>query len=175
MSEGFRELTPVQLDDNPFQAIGRDAMLITAGTLASYNAMTASWGGWGHLWNRDVCFCFVRPQRYTFGYMERASHFTLGFFGREHAAAVDYCGKHSGRDVDKAAATGLVPVSLPSGAVCFAQARLVFECRKVYAADLRADSFVDPAIPAEVYAKADFHRMYIGEVLSCWVPEEPGQ
>lgn len=167
MTHSFVETRPTQLPDNVFQAIGRDAMLITAGELASFNTMTASWGGWGHLWNRDVCFCFIRPQRHTFGFMERATHFTLSFFDAAHQSALDFCGNHSGRNVDKIAATGLTPVAGVTAAVYFAQARLVFECRKLYAQDLTAASFVDPAIPAEVYAKGDFHRLYVGEILRC--------
>ncbi len=129
--------------------------------------MTASWGGLGHLWNRDVCFCFVRPQRHTFGFMERSDFFTLSFFDETYRAALDFCGSHSGRNVDKIAATGLTPITGQTGAITFAQARLVLECRKLYAGDLIKAAFTDPAIPAEVYAKGDFHRMYVGEIVTC--------
>ena len=107
MAHPFVEITPAQIAENAFKAISKDWMLITAGTLASYNTMTASWGGWGHLWGRDVCFCVIRPQRHTFGFMEQASHFTLSFFDEAYRSALDFCGSRSGRDVDKAAATGL--------------------------------------------------------------------
>ena len=80
MAHPFVEIAPTALGDNVFQAIGRDAMLITAGTPDRFNTMTASWGGWGHLWGRDVTFSFVRPQRHTFGFMEQAEHYTLCFF-----------------------------------------------------------------------------------------------
>jgi flavin reductase (DIM6/NTAB) family NADH-FMN oxidoreductase RutF len=169
MSGLLIETAPVALRDNPFQLIGRDWMLITAGTADAFNTMTASWGALGHLWNRDVCFCFVRPQRYTFGFMERASHFTLSFFDKAYRPALDFCGSHSGRDVDKIAATGLTPLTGVTGAVYFAQARLVFECRKLYTQDVTGAGFVDPAIPAEVYGKGDFHRMYVGEIVRCLI------
>ncbi len=167
MTHSFIEIPPVQLSDNPFQAIGRDAMLITAGPLTAFNTMTASWGALGHIWGKDVAFCVIRPQRYTFGFMERASHFTLSFFDATHKKVLDYCGNHSGRDVDKIAATGLTPIAGATGAVYFAEARLVLECRKLYAQDLMEASFVDPAIPAQVYGKGDFHRMYVGEIMHC--------
>jgi flavin reductase (DIM6/NTAB) family NADH-FMN oxidoreductase RutF len=69
--------------------------------------------------------------------------------------------------VDKIAATGLMPVAGVTGAVYFAQARLVFECRKLYAQDIAPGGFMDPAIPAEVYGKGDFHQMYVGEIVHC--------
>lgn len=169
MTPEFTEIRPTDIRDNPVQAIGNEWMLITAGPLAAYNTMTASWGAWGHLWNRPVAICFVRPQRHTFSFMEAAAHFTLSYFAREHHAALEYCGTHSGRDGDKAAAAGLTAVATPSGAVTFAQARLVLECRKLYAGDLERAAFVEPAIPAEMYASGDYHRMYVGEVIRAWV------
>jgi flavin reductase (DIM6/NTAB) family NADH-FMN oxidoreductase RutF len=167
MSHSFVEIAPTALGDNVFQAIGRDAMLITAGNADHFNTMTASWGGWGHLWNRDVTFSFVRPQRHTFGFMEQAEFYTLCFFDKEHQAVLDFCGSHSGRDVDKITATGLTPTADTTGAIYFAEARLVLVCRKLYAQDLTADSFSERGIIGEAYPKADFHRMYVGQIVRC--------
>jgi flavin reductase (DIM6/NTAB) family NADH-FMN oxidoreductase RutF len=164
----FTEIAPVEIRHNPFQVVGREWMLITAGTPDSFNTMTASWGTWGHLWERDVAICFVRPQRYTYGFIERAGVYTLSFYEETWRKALDYCGSHSGRDVDKIAATGLTSVTdEATSAVYFAEARLVLVCRKLYAQDLTADSFVDRSIIGETYAKADFHRMYAGQIVRC--------
>lgn len=171
MTNNFIPIAPTAIRDNPFQLIGRDWMLVTAGTAESFNTMTASWGGLGHLWNRDVAFCFVRPQRHTYGFMEAAGHYTLSFYAETHRAALDYCGSHSGRDGDKAAAAGLTLVSDETGAVYFAEARLVLVCRKLYGGDIVRSAFTDPALPAEVYPKGDFHRMYVGEIVRCLLRE----
>jgi flavin reductase (DIM6/NTAB) family NADH-FMN oxidoreductase RutF len=167
MAHPFVEIAPTALGDNAFQVIGRDTMLITAGTADHFNTMTASWGTWGHLWYRDVTFCFLRPQRHTLGFMEQAEYYSLCFFPPEHQPALDYCGSHSGRDVDKIAATGLTPAIDATGAVYFAEARLVLICRKLYAQNLTADSFIDRGIVGEAYPEADFHRMYVGQVVRC--------
>ena len=45
-------------------------MLITAGSKDSFNTMTASWGGFGWLWNGPVAFIFVRPERFTHDFLE---------------------------------------------------------------------------------------------------------
>lgn len=172
MTHNFIIIAPTALRDNPFQLIGREWMLVTAGMPDAFNTMTASWGGLGHLWNRDVSFCFVRQQRHTYSFMESASHYTLSFYDKPHRAALDYCGSHSGRDVDKVAATGLTPLADETGAVYFAQARLVLVCRKLYGGDIVPAAFTDPALPAEVYPKGDFHRMYIGEIMRCLLREE---
>ena len=73
----FSEIAPVDIATNAFQLVGREWMLITAGSPNSHNTMTASWGNLGYLWNMDVAICYVRPQRHTFGFIERV--------GRLHA------------------------------------------------------------------------------------------
>ena len=41
----MKELTVSELKDNMFHAIGKEWMLVTAGTPEKFNTMTASWGG----------------------------------------------------------------------------------------------------------------------------------
>jgi flavin reductase (DIM6/NTAB) family NADH-FMN oxidoreductase RutF len=161
----FTEIPVTDLHDNPFRLIGREWMLVTAGTLDSHNTMTASWGTLGHLWERDVAICYVRPQRHTYGFMERSGVYTLSFFDETWRKALEYCGSHSGRDVDKMAQTGLTPFATPGAAVAFEQARVILECRKVYAGDIGEAGFVDRAVMDHVYPNRDFHRFYVGEVL----------
>src|SRR5512139_341908 len=106
----FSETRPELLSDNPFRLIGADWMLITAGSPDAFNTMTASWGGLGVLWERKVAFCFIRPTRHTYGFIERAGGFTLSFFGEQYRSALQFCGTHSGRDTDKVSGAGLTPV-----------------------------------------------------------------
>ncbi len=165
----FRTIGPEALIENPFELVGKEWMLITAGTADGFNMMTASWGGMGILWGRPVAFCFVRPQRYTFGLMEGHEHYSLTFYAAEHRRVLDYCGSHSGREGDKAAATGVTPLIDPTGAVYFGEARLAFICRKLYAQDLAAEHFIDASIVDAAYPARDFHRMYVGEILKVLV------
>ncbi|MHB9126545.1 MAG: flavin reductase family protein, partial [Armatimonadota bacterium] len=152
---------------NPFTLIGSDWMLITAGAPDSCNTMTASWGGLGVLWGKNICFVFIRPERYTYEFVERAENFTLSFFDERYRDALNLCGTKSGREMDKIAAAGLTKVagSLP-GSTYFAEARLVIECRKIYFQDLDPAHFLDPAI-GECYRGTGIHRMYIGEIEAC--------
>jgi flavin reductase (DIM6/NTAB) family NADH-FMN oxidoreductase RutF len=163
---GFREIAPESIKDNVFKLIDKDWMLITAGTIDAWNTMTASWGGLGILWNKSVAFCFVRPTRHTYGFMEKHDRFTLSFFEEEWREALNLCGTRSGRDTDKAKETGLKPVSGAQGTVHFEQARMVLECRKLYFQDISPERFLDPSIDKN-YPNKDYHRMYVGEVLRC--------
>ena len=165
-NELFINISPTLITDNPFQLIDKEWMLITAGQLESFNTMTASWGGFGILWNKPVVFCFVRPGRYTYQFMEKSDFFTATFFDREYREVLNFCGANSGRDVDKMAATNLTPLALPNGSVYFEQARLILDCRKLYYSDIDPEHFLVPAINKN-YPNADYHRMYIGEIVSC--------
>ncbi len=164
MRDEFHTIEPSDITDNVFKLVGSDWMLVSAGDLIDFNTMTASWGGAGVLWNKNVCWCVIRPVRHTYKLVEASDRFTLCFFAEEHRPALKYCGTHSGRDVDKMAATGLTPLTTESGGVYFEQARLVLECRKIYHQDLDPARFLDPSINRE-YPDKDYHRMYFGEIV----------
>jgi flavin reductase (DIM6/NTAB) family NADH-FMN oxidoreductase RutF len=164
----FKEIKPEQLTDNVFRLVGSDWMLVTAGTSGDFNTMTASWGGFGVLWHKKICFCTIRPQRYTYGFMERSDYFTLSFFEKQYRETLLFMGTHSGRDVDKIAETGLTPLESSYGSVYFEEARLVIECRKIYYHDLVPENFLDEKIH-DNYPGKDYHRLYIGEIVNCLV------
>ncbi len=169
MKNDFRHILPEKVHDNVFKMIGDDWMLITAGEEGNFNTMTASWGSMGVLWNLPVGICFIRPQRYTFGFAERSAYYTLSFFGEEHREILKFCGAKSGRDFDKIKETGLRPFTTDLGNIGYDQARLILECRKLYAGDLKEDDFVIRELVNKNYRKRDFHRFYIGEVVDVLV------
>jgi flavin reductase (DIM6/NTAB) family NADH-FMN oxidoreductase RutF len=164
----FHKVEVETLKTNFFKAIGQDWMLITAGTLAHYNTMTASWGTLGVLWNKPIAICFIRPHRYTFQFAEKHNFFTLSFLEDKYRSILDFCGNHSGRDVDKALRTGLKPMELSSERISFEQALLIFECRKIYADNIKPESFLDRDLIGKNYPGKDFHRFFIGEIINCY-------
>ncbi|MDR2358766.1 MAG: flavin reductase [Prevotellaceae bacterium] len=164
----FTEIDSKEIPGNIIQTMSNDWMLITAGTQEKFNTMTASWGALGHLWNKPVAFCFVRPQRYTFEFTEAQDCFTLCFFDEQYREALQICGTLSGRDVNKVEKAGLTPRILESGNVAFEEARLIIECRKIYADFFDAGKFTTGEIASRIYPTNDFHKMYIGEILHVW-------
>lgn len=163
----MEKIRPEELTDNVFKLIGSDWMLITAGPPEEHNMMTASWGGFGVIWNKNVCFCVIRPTRHTYRFAEKAENFTLSFFDESYKKTLQFCGTESGRDINKSQETGLTPTAgtLP-GTTYFAEARLVIECRKLYHQDIDPANFLDPDIDKN-YPEKDYHRMYIGEIVEC--------
>ena len=162
-----------EFSGTPFERIGKGWMLITAGDVANdrgnWNTMTASWGGFGVLWAKNVAMMVVRPSRYTFGFVERAELFSLSFFDESYRSALNICGEKSGRDIDKASAAGLTPVffqgSPINGALSFKEARETIICKKLYAHDLDPTLFLAPESIEKHYNGGNYHCMYIGEIL----------
>ena len=108
----FRKIDISELSFNPFDKIGKQWMLLTGGDKDSFNTMTASWGQLGVLWNKNVLTCYIRPNRYTYDFVEKGECFTASFYGEEYRSALSFCGSHSGRDCDKAKETGLTPAEV---------------------------------------------------------------
>ncbi len=140
--------------------------LVTAGNEEKFNTMTVSWGGLGEIWGKDAVFIFIRPQRYTYEFLEKEDIFTLSFYGSEHRDALRICGSKSGRDIDKAAVCGLTPV-FADGGVTFEQAEYTLVCRKMASQFIDPAGFEDSSIENN-YAQKDYHKVYIGEILKVY-------
>ncbi len=160
---GFREISPLMLE-NAMQKIGKEWMLITAydGERHRVNAMTASWGALGVLWGKNICTCFVRPQRHTYGLMEDNERISIAFLSENYRNALRLCGSKSGRDTDKLSEAGLSSVEL-DGVSVIAEADTVLVCRKLYADDLKEECFLDSSLLSN-YAAKDYHRFYVLEI-----------
>ncbi len=159
----FKEIKLTEIEANPFKMIGQGWMLITAGDEDGYNMMTASWGGLGVMWGKNVATVVVRPQRHTLSFLDNSEHFTLSFYGEEYRDALKYCGAHSGKDVNKTEQTGLEPVFI-DGTTTFEQADTTLICKKLYRQELRADCFIDKGLLTN-YPLQDYHVVFTGEII----------
>ena len=182
----MKEISVKELKENFFEAIGKEWMLVTAGTTERFNMMTASWGGIGWLWNKPVAFVFIRPERYTFEFAEQSDCITLSFLGMGKEAREIYkvCGSKSGRDINKAEVCGLDIEPVGQGSVAYKQSRLTLVGRKLYADDLKAECFADTALLDRWYTTSEeakkrdsgitngLHKMYVVEITGAYVNEE---
>lgn len=166
----MKKISIDELSLNPMSLIANEWMLITAGDKSGCNTMTASWGHLGSLWGKPTTICYVRPQRYTKEFIDKASMYTLTFFPNEYHDKLMYLGCHSGRDEDKIAKVGLTPV-FGDGYTYFEEASLTLVCRKIYQAPIVENNFIDKSIVEGCYPSKDFHDMYIGEIVEVLVKE----
>ncbi len=160
--------------ENAFELIGKEWMLVTGGTKDNFNMMTASWGGIGWLWNKPVAFIFIRPERYTYPLIEKNDHLTLSFLGHDEAMrkVYNFCGSKSGRDFDKVKETGLTPIETEHGAITYEEARLTIEGRKMFRSKFTPEEFLDKAALERWYNDqpgGSLHTMYIVEIEKVYV------
>jgi len=163
----FNEISIRDLSFNPFSKIGKEWMLITAGNEDNFNTMTASWGGLGVLWNKDVAFTFIRPCRYTFEFTEREEYFSLCFFPESFKNALMLCGRKSGRDCDKIKESGLTPTFI-DGVPCFEEASLVLICKKMYSQKMDESFVFCDEVRTHYGENEPYHTLYVGEIIKAY-------
>ena len=174
MKKGERSMEFKQTDIRAIAAsavklINDDWALVTAAANGKINTMTVSWGGLGELWGRDVAFLFIRPQRYTRELLDESEWLSVSFFGGEHKQELMFCGRSSGRDVDKFESTGLTAIEL-DGVPCVAQAQVNLICKKIAVQTIDPSGFLDETIQKE-YAANDYHRVYVAQIVKTYVKE----
>lgn len=161
--EKFKE---IQFDDfkvSPFNLIGKQWMLITAGNKEKQNAMTASWGGLGVMWNKNVSFVVIRPKRFTKKFVDEESRFSLCFFDENYRKTLSYMGSVSGKDEDKILKSGL-KVNYFNDVPFFEESKYVMICKKLYAQDYKPELFFDKDLEERIYPTKDYHTLYISEI-----------
>ena len=166
----FQEINVREFSMKPFKMIGDQWMLVTAGDQIKYNTMTASWGGIGVMWGKNVAVTVIRPQRYTKEFIDKEELFSVSFFKDGHRDALKLCGSVSGRDHDKIKEAGLTPVFI-DGVPAFEEADTILICRKMYRTSMNPADFIDKDADSKFYPEKDYHDMYIAEIVKAVVAE----
>lgn len=159
----FYEIKPEEIQNNTFKMIGKDWMLITAAKEDAVNTMTASWGGFGVMWNKNVVYIVIRPQRYTKEFVDMADTFSLSFFDKGFEDEMAYLGRVSGRDEDKISKAKL-KVIYKDETPYFENASMAMICKKLYSQEYKEEGFIDTKVIEESYPNKDFHTLYIAEI-----------
>lgn len=159
----MKEITCDKLNENAFNLVGKDWFLFTAEKDGKVNTMTASWGGIGVLWGKNVAYMFIRPQRYTKEFVDAADRLSISVLPNSFKKELGYLGSVSGRDEDKIAKSGLT-VNKYEDVPYFEEARLTFICKKLYAQNLEEGCFIDKDMIDKWYQEKDYHIMYVVEI-----------
>ncbi|MCI8848084.1 MAG: flavin reductase family protein [Oscillibacter sp.] len=148
-----------------FRLFQTQTPLLAAGTPGRCNVMTIGWGQLGTLWNKPVCTVYVRPERFTYQFMEENPFFSVCVLPEAYQNARAFCGSKSGRETDKIKECGLTAAFRPDGAPYLEEAGLVLVCRKLYVQDLDASCVLDHGLIDPYYGKMGrWHRAYTGEI-----------
>lgn len=166
----YKKIDVNELELNPFKAIGKDWLLISALKDGKVNTMTASWGGIGVIWNKNVVTVYVRPQRYTREFIDAADHFTLTFFDG-YKKELGVLGRKSGRDGNKINEVGF-EIEMIEEQPTFKQGKMDVICKKLYQGQIDPAGFKDSEIDVKNYPDHDYHYIYIGEIESIYINEK---
>ncbi len=159
----LNEISLDSLSFNPFSKIGKEWMLITAGDEKQANTMTASWGGLGVMWGKNVVFIVVRETRYTKEFIDKNDTFSLTFLKEDYRSALNYLGTVSGRNEEKITKAGL-HLSYDDQTPYLSEGDLVLTCKKMSATPITPDQFIDDSIEKTWYKDGNLHTLYIGEI-----------
>lgn len=166
-------LRPVEmaaLKPEIFQMFQTQPPLLTAGDRNECNTMTIGWCQLGTLWNLPVCTVYVRPERYTYQFMEAQEYFTVSVLPAVEKQTLRLCGSRSGRDVDKIKECGLTLRYGAGNAPFFEEAELVLVCKKIFAQDMDPTCVVDGAKILPHYGlDSGWHRIYTGQVVEAYM------
>lgn len=166
----FTEINPESFDRSPFKLIGKDWMLITAEKDGKINTMTASWGGFGVMWGKNVVYIVLRPQRYTKEFVDHSETFSISFLNNSFRTTLSYLGTKSGRDEDKIKKSEL-SVLHTDNIPYFEEADIAILCKKLYAQEYKPECFIDQQLNEKWYPDVDHHTLYIAEIAKLLIKE----
>ena len=115
------------------------------------------------MWEHNVAFIAIRPQRYTKEFVDASESFSLTFFAPEFKKQLAYFGSVSGKNENKIEKAGLT-VLHNDGVPYFEQANIAILCKKLYAQEYKAECFMSRELNDAMYPDNDQHTLYIAEV-----------
>ncbi|ACV64644.1 flavin reductase domain protein FMN-binding [Desulfofarcimen acetoxidans DSM 771] len=136
------------------------------------DTMTIGWGTVGYIWQKPIFTVAVRYSRYTHEIISKSQEFTVSIpVNKDLKQALATCGTKSGRDIDKFKECGLTAeagkvITTPVIGEC----DLHYECKIVYKQDMEPAQASDD-IHKTCYPKGDFHVLYYGQIVACYVKE----
>lgn len=166
----FKKVSVYDLKYNVFEEFSRNWILLSAKNAeGKVNTMTIGWGSLGNIWGKEAATVYVRQTRYTKEFMDNEEYFTLSLF-EDNKKELGVLGAKSGRDGDKISEVGF-HVEYVEGQPAFKESKCVLVCRKMYVDDIAMEDMPKEEVD-RWYADGNFHTMYIGEIVACYVNEQ---
>ena len=155
----------------------RKGVLLTTAAENRVNTMTIGWGCMGIEWNRPVFIAYVRESRYTRQLLKENPEFTVNIpYGEYDSKILSYCGKKTGREVDKIKNLGLTLVASDKVSVPGIQELpLTLECKVIYQKKQDAEelpkSIRERFYPIDENGQVDEHIAFYGEIINAYIAE----
>jgi flavin reductase (DIM6/NTAB) family NADH-FMN oxidoreductase RutF len=167
--QAMKELDYMAVAEKVMTQIKKGAFLtVKAGEAC--NTMTIGWALIGYVWQKPVLTLLVRTSRHTFGFIEKASDFTVTAPTTDMRDALLFCGTKSGKDVDKYKACNLELADARNVLSPIIKAPAIhFEC-KILLKTPMDPQYLDKECES-LYPAKDYHTLYFGEIVRCYQTE----
>jgi len=145
-------------------------IFLTVKTDELVNTMVIGWGQIGFIWGKQVFIAYVRYTRHTYDMLEKTQEFTISVpLESDLRQELAFCGRKSGRDMDKIQACGLKlapgrKVKTPIVEAC----ELHYECKVIYKQPLDG-KLIEESIKTKYYEDDDYHMVYYGEIVDSYL------
>ncbi len=146
--------------------------ILSWGDKNSYNSMVIAHGSLGVGFGKPIFTVYVKPERYTYEFMEKTKKFTVSYIDKKLYKKFTVYGSKSGRDVNKEEVSGSHIVFMDNGGITFQEAVEVYVCKlivKSYVDEKNVaqeilDTYND-AYQRKLIKSKKLHAMYIGEII----------
>jgi len=146
--------------------------ILSAGDKNSHNSCAIGWGLLGVAWGKPLFIVLIKPERYTYQFMEKTTYFTVSYIKKGLYKKFRIYGTKSGRDIDKEKESGSHIQFLDDGGITFEEAEEVYVCKmmgKTYLEEKNMSpeiiGFYDMVSQRYKLTKEP-HAIYIGEIIN---------
>jgi flavin reductase (DIM6/NTAB) family NADH-FMN oxidoreductase RutF len=147
----------------------KEGAFLTVKSGEAINTMTIGWATIGYVWRKPIMMVAVRASRHTFKLIETADDFTVSVPSTDMRDEIAFCGTKSGRDFDKFKECHLKTKPGQKVATPIIDTPGVhYECKIVYKSPIDPTQ-LDASYGASIYPEKDYHTLYFGEILACYV------
>ena len=148
--------------------------ILTAGDKNAYNSMTIGWGSLGVIWRKPTFTVYVKPERYTYQFIEKSKYFTVSIIDKKFMNGFAVYGSKSGRDINKEKESGYHIKFLDNGGITFEEAKEVYVCKIICKAHLKEEDVDEEIIKLykdniKGFISTKPHGQYIGEIIGHYV------
>lgn len=141
---------------------------LTTKTGNKVNSMTIAWGSIGFIWGKPVFMVMVRPQRYTYGIIEKSKEFTVTIPYEKMNKELAFLGSKSGKDMNKLAELNISTVNSEKIRTPVLEVEgMHFKCKVIYKTTM-SEANLDKTINDEKYPLEDYHTLYFGDIISSY-------
>lgn len=149
---GYKQMSASEISESIMQMFKDNQVLVVAGESNGLKVMPALWSGLGSFGSKPVSMSIVKSEG------ANEDIYTISFYTQIHKDALDR--------VAKGEESKLTPITTPSGAIAFAEAWMIIECKKVL--EQPATETMVKDAQSKQWNVSGFDKLLMGEIINVW-------